>query len=583
MSKLIYNSLLAFNKKGDKCFYSKFCNGINIVYGRNTSGKSTLLQLLNYAMGINDSKENLSDVLKEGVVIRLDATLNDKRKIKKINFVRDNSSLIVNIEGESIQRFDGINGNSSYEYRRYKEFFSSLINFNLELESKGEIHPAPLEAAFLPFYISQSVGWVYLRESIGNYRFYKNFKDDYLDYYFNLTNNLDREKIFKLKEDRKQYSQEINFVERYHINHPEIKVAQAISERFKSGAYAYIEEFNQRNEEIIINQKKHIDLVNKKSMLLMRKGVVGKVLRAQNKQRPKEDCCPVCEQALPSTISALYKYKQELNDTNKQKIIIEEQIKKNQSDINSIEKKLEESRVDLVGKYKLLHKLKVSNLTFDTWLDYQSTCRLSEELDLRHKIAKKGLSDIDSQLSEIGEDESLDKDRLKANNLFLNYFKSNARKLGVEIPEDERYRNIYDITSFPLQGVELHKIIMAYHFAFKMAISCNEHKHSLPFVLDAVFKEDIDQLSRDAIYKFLAEFNRDNDQIIFSVADYKKDLEDVPLRKEDIEKVNRIYFNSSANLICIGNAINQKAFLSKFPDKNEIELMEKTVELTEFY
>ncbi|TOF57668.1 hypothetical protein, partial [Vibrio parahaemolyticus] len=106
------------------------------------------------------------------------------------------------------------------------------------------------------------------------------------------------------------------------INHPEIKVAQAISERFKSGAYAYIEEFNQRNEEIIINQKKHIDLVNKKSMLLMRKGVVGKVLRAQNKQRPKEDCCPVCEQALPSTISALYKYKQELNDTNKQKIII---------------------------------------------------------------------------------------------------------------------------------------------------------------------------------------------------------------------------------------------------------------------
>ncbi|HHI5020764.1 TPA: hypothetical protein ACP5VM_004932, partial [Vibrio parahaemolyticus] len=148
----------------------------------------------------------------------------------------------------------------------------------------------------------------------------------------------------------------------------------------------------------------------------------------------------------------------------------------------------------------------------------------SEELDLRHKIAKKGLSDIDSQLSEIGEDESLDKDRLKANNLFLNYFKSNARKLGVEIPEDERYRNIYDITSFPLQGVELHKIIMAYHFAFKMAISCNENKHSLPFVLDAVFKEDIDQLSRDAIYKFLAEFNRDNDQIIFSVADYKKDL-----------------------------------------------------------
>ncbi|UJZ94930.1 hypothetical protein IHC87_06095 [Photobacterium damselae subsp. damselae] len=90
----------------------------------------------------------------------------------------------------------------------------------------------------------------------------------------------------------------------------------------------------------------------------MRKGVIGKVLRAQKKQRPKEDCCPVCEQVLPSTVSALYKYKQELNDTNNQKNIVEEQIKKNQSDINSIENKLEELRVDLVGKYKLLHKLK---------------------------------------------------------------------------------------------------------------------------------------------------------------------------------------------------------------------------------
>ncbi|UJZ98913.1 hypothetical protein IHC88_06095 [Photobacterium damselae subsp. damselae] len=580
MSKLIYNSLIAFNKEGNKCFYSTFTSGINIVYGRNTSGKSTLLQLLNYAMGINDSKENLTDVLKEGVIVRLDVTLNNKQKI---NFVRENSSLIVNVEGESVKRFDGINGNSSYEYKKYKEYFSSLIGFNLALESKGEIHPAPLEAAFLPFYISQSVGWVYIRESIGNYRYYKNFKEDYLDYYFNLTNNLDREKIFKLKEDRKQYSQEINFVDRYYTRHPEIKIAQAISERFKSGAYAYIEEFNKRNEEIIVNQKKHIDLVNKKSMLIMRKGVIGKVLRAQKKQRPKEDCCPVCEQVLPSTVSALYKYKQELNDTNNQKNIVEEQIKKNQSDINSIENKLEELRVDLVGKYKLLHKLKISNLTFDTWLDYQSTCRLSEELDLRHKMAKKGLADIDSELSEIGDNESLDKDRKKASNLFLKFFKLNAKKLGVELPEDDRYRNVYDITSFPLQGVELHKIIMAYHFAFKMAISCNENTHSLPFVLDAVFKEDIDQLSRDVIYKFLAEFNHDNEQIIFSVADYKKDHEDVPLSREDVNKVNCMYFNSSANLICIGNAIRQKAFLSKSPEKNEIELMEKTIELTEVY
>ncbi|ELV8767683.1 AAA family ATPase, partial [Vibrio vulnificus] len=60
MVKVNYNSLLVFNSGKDKCFYTSFNKGVNIVYGRNTSGKSTLIQIINYSMGINDARENLS-------------------------------------------------------------------------------------------------------------------------------------------------------------------------------------------------------------------------------------------------------------------------------------------------------------------------------------------------------------------------------------------------------------------------------------------------------------------------------------------------------------------------------------------
>ena len=50
-----------------------------------------------------------------------------------------------------------------------------------------------METMFLPYYVSQDVGWVYLRKSFSNLNFYKNFKEDFLDYYLGIENVIDRE------------------------------------------------------------------------------------------------------------------------------------------------------------------------------------------------------------------------------------------------------------------------------------------------------------------------------------------------------------------------------------------------------
>ncbi|TON98215.1 hypothetical protein, partial [Vibrio parahaemolyticus] len=69
--------------------------------------------------------------------------------------------------------------------------------------------------------------------------------------------------------------------------HPELEISKRISQRFENGAYEFIDDFNNINTSLIELERQHIELVNKKSSLLMRNSVLRKVHSAQNKQRPK--------------------------------------------------------------------------------------------------------------------------------------------------------------------------------------------------------------------------------------------------------------------------------------------------------
>ncbi|EKO3987714.1 hypothetical protein DX884_13265, partial [Vibrio fluvialis] len=74
-----------------------------------------------------------------------------------------------------------------------------------------------------------------------------------------------------------------------------------------------------------------------------------------------------------------------------------------------------------------------------------------------------------------------------------------------------------------------------------------------------------------------------NEQIIFAVADVKENRPAPTSRAHFIEDVNKIYFSSSAKLICIGNAERQRAFLSEAPTEFELALIEDTLAISEVY
>ncbi|MGS0824377.1 hypothetical protein ACVBIO_01060 [Shewanella sp. 0m-8] len=562
MPKLILKSLLVYSPNGEKGFHTEFSDSVNIVHGRNTSGKSTLIQSIIYSMGINDSKDNLNDINGDDVFFRLDCVLEKPEEICNLVFVRSNDTLVLQKGNEPPVRFDGINSNNSYEYIRYKELLSKLIGFDLVLQKQTELIGAPLEAALLPYYISQSVGWVYIRESIGDYRFYKDFKFDYLDYYCGIKNDHKRIIKYNLEKERKELNFELKQLDSYEVKNEELKISKLLDERFKGEADNYLEGYQGLSKELSEKEAEHTKLCNKMSMLRGRQRVLTQIISNIKNQKPKIDHCPTCDQNLPGDLKEFYKYSQDINDAFKEKDIVKEKIKNNATKLNSVEQRVTYLRTKVEEDYGLLRRLKSDNITFDSWLDHNANLRVLKNIAIKKGTCKKRIDRINEEIEELGNGFDIDSLRRAKERDFLAIFKRKILALGVQLPKETKYQELYSLNSFPYQGVELHQLLMAYNFSFYEMVMKNTSLHSFPFLLDAIFKEDIDTESRSNIFKFLSQETKSSGQVVFSVAEYKGDeTSSNPLF--NIETIKSEYFSSATKLICIGDSKTKHSFLSE--------------------
>ena len=229
---LKYKSFFAYSESSNKYFFTSFSEGINLVYGRNTSGKSTLIQAILYTFGINDLKAQLTEINKEKPIFRLDCELIKNKTIVKLIVIRDSENLYIKINNEIVQKFYGISGNNSEEHSKLKDYWNNLFGFTLQLQQKEEIVNASIETIFLPYYVSQSTGWVYLRKSFTGLEFYKNFKNDYLDYYLGIENGIDRIEKQKLIKQKEGYSNQIKFYIDFEKNNDDLVLTQIVDENF---------------------------------------------------------------------------------------------------------------------------------------------------------------------------------------------------------------------------------------------------------------------------------------------------------------------------------------------------------------
>lgn len=573
---LKYKSFFAYSEKTNKSFFTEFKDGINIVYGRNTSGKSTLIQAILYTFGINDVKTPLKDILDEKPIFRLDCELSIKDTTINLTLIRNDETIFIRQDKKAIKSFVGISGNGS-EHSKLKLFLHELFAFNLQLEQKGAIVKASIETIFLPYYIAQSTGWVYLRKSFSGLEYYKNFKYDYLDYYLGIENQIDREEKQKLEKEKLDFENEIKFLNGFETTNEKLTITKMLDENFISEANNYIEKFKEKEEQLRKKESEYIDKCNKLSFYTTRIKILNKVKRNHKKQNPEKDNCPVCKNKLHFSIEAIYEYHQDLNDTENQLNEIKEKQKKLQGNINTLKKAIEELKEEINKEFQIVKKYEQEQITFEKWLNNKSNTRLIQNIELKLVKLSNDLQDRKDDLKKYKTDDELEKLRDDFDSKFSKLFNSYLKALDVQSKSvyDYKYTTLYKSSVFPLQGVELHKTVLAHNFAFNKIINDNNTNiHRLPFLIDAIFKEDIDNPNKRTILDFVYKNKPLDTQTIISIA--YKDEEEASI----INQYNKDHFNNEANLICIGNAIKTQAFLSEY-DKKFDSLKEETFSIME--
>jgi len=572
---LKYKSFFAYSEKTNKSFFTEFEDGINIIYGRNTSGKSTLIQAILYTFGINDVKTPLNDILDEKPIFRLDCELSINNIITNLTLIRDDENIYIQQENKPTKSFFGIGDNKSAEHIKLKVYLHELFKFSLQLQQKDTMVKASIETIFLPYYIAQSTGWVYLRESFSKLGFYKNFKYDYLDFYLGIDNEIDREEKQKLEKEKLSFENEIKFLNEFETNNEKLTIAKMLDENFITKANNYIEKFKEKEEELRKNEISYIDKCNKLSFYTARIKILKKVKSNHLKQNPKKDNCPVCQNKLNFSTESIYEYHQDLNDTENQLIDIKEKQKKLQGNINSLKKIIEKLKEEINKEFQIVKKYEQEQITFEKWLNNKSNTKLIQNIELKLVKLNKELQDKKDDLKKYKTDDEVQKIRDDFDSEFSKLFQSYLKELNVESKSvyDYKYTTLYKSSVFPLQGVELHKAILAHNFAFNKIINDNNRNiHRLPYLIDAIFKEDIDIPNKNLILNFVDNYKSSDTQTIISIA-YKDDE-----TNSIIDDYNKNNFKNQANLICIGNAVKTQAFLTGFDIRLQ-DILDNTFEI----
>lgn len=567
------NSILIYSEENNKFFHTEFRDKLNVIYGKNTAGKSTLIQLILFAFGINDNKIKLAEILSEEIFVRIDCTLKKGATKEPFVFIRQDETLLIKDNHHKVLRFNGISSDNSAEHIKLKKYFNGLFNFNLLLESNSGISEAPIETIFLPYYVSQEVGWVYLRKSFSNLTFYKNFKEDFLDYYLGIENIIDRNEKRNIEKEINKLQQQIKFYTDVEKDNQDLRLANVIDETLEGKANKLIEDISKKKNYLLDLENTYVTDSNRLTFYNQRLSVVSKVKRNHKNQEPGKDNCPTCTQILPSNIEDVYSFFQEENDTINLQRELKEKIKKIQSRLNSLNKKILENRVDISSTYNTFNRYSENGLTLEKYINSKANIQLFDNLTKQIGQLTIALKSEIEKLKEYKTDEEILLERRKKSKIFKDTYFTNNSNLGLPSVKDERFYQLYEISSFPFQGVQLHLAVLSYHFAFNNLLSQTADIHRLPLILDSVFKEDIEGGNKIKILNFINSNYPKDTQTILSIADDKN----VDSR---IEQYQSEIFKENAHMICVGNGTEEKALL-KENDDSQKELIENTFKILE--
>lgn len=553
MSKIVrFKSILVYSPERKGFFYD-LNHPLLIIHGANTSGKSTLIQTILYIFGINEMNKYMESIYSDMETLRLDIEIMDGDDVSHVILIRRGGSIKIKKNEDPIVEFNDISSNNSSEHARFKHYLRTLFSYDLKLFSVDSYKDASIETCFLPYYIPQSVGWVSIRKAFDGLEYYKNFREDFINYCMGISNADDLEEKDKIEKEINTLSNKIEAIESTKVDNDKKIITRLKSDLMPTECIDYIQNYNKEENDLIGLNLEHTKQCNELALLKAKEKVLREVKKNLKAQDPENGgICPICNRPLDSSLVAIYEHMQYCIDTNEELKDISDRISKANSAIDSLQKKIDAKRLRIEREREVFEALKLQeDISVKEWIDSRVQSEVSKTLDIDLMNYRSQIQLLQEKRKEFKSNDDIKKEQSEIESKFLSKFLKGLIELDVDycpFKSEDRFFKLYKISALPYQGTELLEALMAYHFAFNELVREQGMVVRLPFMLDAIFKEDIDIKHRRDILKFISNHLPSDTQLIFSMADQERGENQL-----NAETCNVEFFNNKARLLFTSN------------------------------
>ena len=190
-------------------------------------------------------------------------------------------------------------------------------------------------------------------------------------------------------------------------------IFKIVNASFKGKGNEFINDITERKSDLLKLENQYVKKSNLQAYNTQRLSVISKVSRNHTHQFPGKDNCPICQQILPSNTSEIYEFYQEENDTIKIKEKIRDKNKKLQSELHSLNKKIEKLRESLANDYHKHIIYSNNNITLDDWIKAQADVKLESSINENIGNLTIEIAKVKEKLKEFKDDDDIESERLK--------------------------------------------------------------------------------------------------------------------------------------------------------------------------
>lgn len=551
MKKLIFNEILICSHKERRAKQAIFNPKRTLIYGKNDTGKSSLIKSIYITFGANPGK--------------ISQDWKDLNPVSLVKFSIDDTKYSILKDGKIFAIFD----DSDKLIRTFSSvttelgpFIANLLDFKLKLTDKQNKSMIPPPAfIFLPFYIDQDMSWSSTWNAFGPLQQFSNPKESVTLYHVGIRPN----EYYEAQADLNAYE-----LARVKLDE-ERKITSSLLKNLKEKLSAVDfnvdpEEFKEDIKELLVeceslkgkeelHKNKVVDLYNKKIVLETQINITEAALSEANKDYDYATSklehtveCPTCGAEYENSFAARFELAQ---DSDRCKELIHElslDLQENQLNIDLENTRLTKAIAEVERIELLLQKKK-------------------GEIQLRDVIENAGRNEIkgifDTRISELSSDiaensrrqqELLEKlktleDKNRKNNILVTYrtmMASHLRELEVTKLSEKTYKNIQGKINDT--GSSLPRALTAYYFSIFETIKQFSTSVYCPIVIDSPNQQAQDLSHIDQILKFIKDKQPMDTQLILGLEElYNMDF-DCPiieladrhhlLSTEDFQKVN---------------------------------------------